>query len=146
MARFLRGALRPDEGSALVTNEGAVVTDRNALSIVDRALVVVPRGLDRVWGLRKRIVVPLSRITAVEVERRPHYVPMGWRGPGLDAFGKLTGTFHPNGERHYWNFSGSGVVLMVAIDGGAPFDRLYLSVADAEASSAMIQEALRLAS
>lgn len=138
--------MRPHEGSALATNEGAVVTDRNALSIVDGALVVVPRGLDRVWGLRKRIVVPLGRITAVEVERRPHYVPMGWRGPGLDAFGKLTGTFHPNGERHYWNFSGSGVVLMVAIEGGAPFDRLYLSVADAEASCGMIQAALRLAS
>lgn len=44
VARFLRGALRPRAGSALATNEGAVVTDRNALSIVDWALVVVPRG------------------------------------------------------------------------------------------------------
>ena len=67
---------------------------------------------------------------------------MGWRGPGLDIGGKYCGTFHPNGERHYWNFSNTSEALMVEIQGGQPFDRLYLSVADAEAARQMISGAL----
>lgn len=113
------------------------MSDRNALAIVDGALIVVPRGLDRLWGFRRRIVVPLASIADVQVERQPHRVPSGWRGPGLDA-GKKGGTFHPEGERHYWNFSGRGEVLMVEIRGGRPFHRLYLSVADAEAARKML--------
>ncbi|KIP51825.1 hypothetical protein [Leucobacter komagatae] len=115
---------------------------RNRLEINPEALVVVPRGLDKVWGFRRRVVVPLAHITDVAIEHRPHYVAKGWRGPGLDGFGKLVGTFHPNKERHYWNFSGSGSVLTVGIAGGDPFHRLYLSVEDAEASLALISEAL----
>ncbi|KAM9862977.1 hypothetical protein ACI1US_01115 [Leucobacter sp. BZR 635] len=117
------------------------MSDRNTVSIEDDALVVTPRGLDKIWGFRRRITVLLSAISGVEIEHRPHYVPMGWRGPGLDGFGKLVGTFHPSGERHYWNFSGKGSVLMVDIDGGKPFDRLYLSVADVEDACRMVREA-----
>lgn len=120
------------------------MSDRNTLSIEHNELVVIPRGFDKIWGIRRRISVPLSAIAGVEIEHRPHYVPTGWRGPGLDGFGKLVGTFHPSGERHYWNFSGKGSVLMVDIEGGQPFDRLYLSVADVEASYRMVRAALHL--
>ncbi|MBP1327192.1 hypothetical protein JOF28_002424 [Leucobacter exalbidus] len=120
------------------------MTARNTLKIVDDALIVIPRGMDRVWGLRKRITVPLSCITDVQIEHRPHWVPTGWRGPGLDAFGKLVGTFHPEQERHYWNFSGRGSVLTIAVSGGRPFDRLYLSVADLEACQQMVSTAAQL--
>ncbi|WP_025133479.1 hypothetical protein [Leucobacter sp. PH1c] len=106
---------------------------RNAVSIERGALVVIPRGMDKIWGFRRRIEVPLERITEVAVEPSPLRVPTGWRGPGLDVGGKLSGTFHPGGERHYWNVSGRGPALTVGIAGGQPFDRLTLSVADAEA-------------
>ena len=121
------------------------MSDRNTLSVVEGSLVVIPRGMDKVWGFKKRIVVPLTAIADVQIERSPHRVRSGWRGPGLDAFGKKSGSFHPGSETHYWNFSGRGEVLMVEIVGGRPFHRLYLSVADAEASRAMISEALHLA-
>lgn len=120
------------------------MSDRNALTIAGGTLIVAPRGMDRVWGFRRQIVVPLASIRDVQVERNPHRVPSGWRGPGLDA-GKKCGTFHPAGERHYWNFSGRGEVLMVAIRGGKPFNRLYLSVADAEAARKMIAAEAKLA-
>ncbi|MBL3686020.1 hypothetical protein D3248_03495 [Leucobacter zeae] len=118
------------------------MSDRNALRIADGALIVSPRGMDRVWGFRSRIVVPLPSIAGVRVERHPSRLPTGWRGPGLDAFGKLSGTFHPRGERHYWNYSGRGDALVVDVSGGDPFDRLLLSVADAEASCAWLAEAV----
>ncbi|MBL3698804.1 hypothetical protein D3228_03945 [Leucobacter luti] len=112
--------------------------------MADGAFVVIPRGMDRVWGFRKRITVPLDRIAEVGVEPHPQRVPTGWRGPGLDAFGKLSGTFHPSGERNYLNVSGAGPALMIRIDGGDPFDRLYLSVADADASCRLVCDAVKL--
>lgn len=116
------------------------MSDRNELRIEDGALIVTPRGMDKVWGFRKQVVVPLAVISDVAVERNPRRVPSGLRGPGLEAFGKKAGTFHPRGEQHYWNFSGRGEVLMIDIRGRKPFDRLYLSVADAEASRLLILE------
>lgn len=114
------------------------MADRNTLSIVDGALVVEPRGLDKLWGCRRQVVAPVSAITEVLVELHPLRVPTGWRGPGLDVGGKLSGTFHPGNEQHYWNVSGRGPALEVVIAGGSPFHRLYLSVADPEASRAWL--------
>lgn len=128
-------------GPPRTVHEGAVVSDRNTLSVDNDVLVVIPRGLDKFWGFRRRITVPLSAISGVAIEHRPHDVPIGWRGPGLDGFGKLVGTFHPSGERHYWNFSGKGSVLRVDIEDGKPFDRLYLSVADVADAYRMVREA-----
>ncbi|WP_440311909.1 hypothetical protein [Leucobacter chromiireducens] len=119
--------------------------NRNAVTIEDGVLVVIPRGIDKVWGFRRRIEVPLTRITEVAVEPAPLRVPTGWRGPGLDVGGKLSGTFHPKGERHYWNYSWGGPALTVAIAGGDPFDRLYLSVGDAEALCQELRAAVEAA-
>lgn len=120
------------------------MSDRNALGISNGNLIVKPRGLDRLWGFRKQIVVPLDRIERVEVELHPRAIRRGLRAPGLDAYWKRSGTFHPGGERHYWNQSGSGPVLVVVIAGGDPFARLYLSVADAESAREMIAEEANL--
>lgn len=118
------------------------MSDRNALSIDGDSLVVVPRGLDRVWGFRKRIVVPLTSVSNVTIETDPHRVRRGLRYPGLDAYWKRSGTFHPvGGERHYWNSSGSGEVLSLRLTGHPDFDQLYLSVADPEGTQRMILQA-----
>lgn len=121
------------------------MTDRNTLSIVDEALVVIPRGMDRVWGFQKRIDVPLASIVDIQVEPTPLKVHTGLRYPGLDAYWKRSGTFHPKGERHYWNYSAPGDALMIKIAGGKPFHRLYLSVTNAEASRQMLTEAVKFA-
>lgn len=118
------------------------MVNRNDLTIVGDELVVVPKGLDKLWGFRTRIVVALEDIAAVEVEQRPLRVATGWRGPGLDAGVKRSGSFHPAGELTYWNVSGLGPALLVQVRGGAPFDRLYLSVADAEAARTLIAKAV----
>ncbi|MGO2140854.1 MAG: hypothetical protein ACTH30_10625 [Leucobacter sp.] len=118
------------------------MANRNALTVDGDELVVVPKGLDKFWGFRKRIVVALGDIAAVEVEQRPLRVATGWRGPGLDAGVKRSGSFHPAGELNYWNVSGLGPALLIQVRGGAPFDRLYLSVADIEAARTMIAEAV----
>lgn len=118
------------------------MSDRNTLQVVDGDLIVSPRGLDKMWGFRRQIAIPLQKVDRVEVEQKPHRVRRGLRAPGLDVCWKRCGTFHSDGERHYWNQSGSGALLVVYISGGAPFDRLYLSVADpASARKMLIGEA-----
>lgn len=116
--------------------------DRNALHIAGDSLTVIPRGLDKVWGVRRRVNIPLSSITEVRIERDPHRVPMGWRGPGLDIFWKLVGTFHPGNERHYWNYAGPGEALNLRLDDSQYFRELYLSVGNAEAALQRISDAL----
>ncbi len=105
-------------------------------------LTVTPRGMDRVWGFRKQVQAPLGRITNVSIEHDPHRVPTGVRAPGLDFMGKLCGTFHVNGERHYWNYSGTGEALEIELADGQHFRRLYLSVADAEEAQRTLRNAV----
>lgn len=109
------------------------MADRNALEISANTLIISPRGLDRIWGVRKRIEIPLTSIANVSVESNAHRIPTGWRGPGLGLPWKLSGTFHPNRERHYWNFSsafGSPEVLSIRLDGTQHFHQIHLSVSD----------------
>lgn len=105
-----------------------------------------PRGLDKIWGFRRQIVVPLQKIDRVEVEQKPHQVRRGLRAPGLDTYWKRCGTFHPDGEKHYWNQSGNSAVLVIYTSGGMPFDRLYLSVADPARVREILVQAADLAS
>lgn len=100
------------------------MSDRTLLEISSDTLTVKPRGLDRLWCCRRAVVVPLESITAARVERNPLRIPIGWRGPGLDFIGKLCGTFHLNGERHFWNYSGRGEALGITVRGDQRFQKL----------------------
>lgn len=115
---------------------------RNTVSIDGDNVVIVPRGLDKVWGFRRRITVARNNIDEVSVEQRPLRVRTGWRGPGLAALGKLVGTFHPRGERTYWNYSGRGPALVIHTKNRKPFDRLYLSVSDPDALRSQLNTAV----
>lgn len=130
------------QGLSVGRQPGGTLTNRNALRIENGVLTVTPRGLDRLWAFRKHVTVPLTSITDVRIEHKPHRIPTGWRGPGLDAMGKLCGTFHPNGERHFWNYSGTGSVLSVVLADDQHFQQLHLSVEDAEISKSMLWEAV----
>lgn len=105
-------------------------------------LTVTPRGMDRVWGFRKQVQVPLGSITHVSIERDPHRAPTGMRAPGLDFMGKLCGTFHVNGERHFWNYSGTAEALEIELDESQHFRRLYLSVTDPEEAQRTLRNAV----
>lgn len=119
------------------------MSDRNILRVEKDSLIVTPQGLDRVWCWRRQVVASLGSITDVRVESSPARVPTGWRGPGLDFMGKLCGTFHPNGERHFWNYSGSGDALSIGIAKGQHhFQRLYLSVSEPERSREVLLDAV----
>lgn len=118
------------------------MANRNTLRLDADSLIVLPRGLDRFWGFQSKIVIPLSSISTIYVEENPRKVRRSLRYPGLDAYWKLSGTFHPNNERHYWNYAGTGPALSIRLDGDQQFNQLYLSVADVADAQRMITEAI----
>ncbi|MFC4222444.1 hypothetical protein [Lysinibacter cavernae] len=118
------------------------MTSRNTLHLDNAVLVVIPRGFDKLWGFRTQITVPLDSIVDVRVELQPKTIRTGLRYPGLSAFGKRSGTFHPGREKHYWNYSGRGEALAISIAPGHDFHRLYLSVENAESSRTELMNAV----
>lgn len=106
------------------------MANRTTIKISGDDVLVLPKGMDRVWSCRKRVTFPVRSVRGVRIERSPFSVATGWRGPGLDFMGKMCGTFHPNGQRHFWNYGGSGDALEITLDDGQEFQKLYLSVSD----------------
>lgn len=111
---------------------------KNELSIREGTLVIRPLGCDRIWCFESEVVVRFRDITGVSVEDEPWRVKRGTRGPGTEFLRMRAGTFHPGTEQHFWNYSGRGSALVIDVARGKGyahrFQRLFLSVADAEES------------
>lgn len=118
------------------------MANRNTLRVENDTLTIIPKRLDRVWCFQKEVVVPLAAITSVAVDPHPHKVRRGLRFPGTDAYWKICGTYHPNGERHFWNYAGTKEALTIRLDGTQSFDQIYLSVSDAEQSRRVLSAKL----
>ena len=66
----------------------------------------------------------------------------GLRTPGLGVPGvKWAGTFTLDGERHFWNVTGSAATIVVQL-ADEHYDRLYLTVADPSATVDAINAAI----
>jgi hypothetical protein len=93
-------------------------------------LVVAPRGLNKLWGLVRRIDVPLANVRGATHDPGAAEDDKGLRAPGLAMPGhKWTGTWRKAGARHYWNVTGGADAVVVELR-GERFQRLYLSVDD----------------
>lgn len=95
-------------------------------------LIVEPHGLDRLWSFTHRIEIPLDQVRGATYDPEAADEPKGVRAPGLGLPGKYAGTFHKDGERHFWNVSPGSRVVVISLQGHR-FDRLYLTVADPRA-------------
>jgi hypothetical protein len=107
---------------------------RNTLTLDSGRLVVEPVGLDKLWGFRRRIEVPLAQVRGATYDPGAAHAAKGLRAPGLALPGrKWVGTFRTDGDRCYWNVVAGGQTIVVSLRDGSPFDRLYLTVDDARA-------------
>lgn len=104
----------------------------NTVSIAGDRLTVRPRGLDRLWGFRRKIDVPFTHVRVATVDPEARRGARGLRGPGLAIFGKYVGTFYRDGERTYWNVSGRGTAIVIEL-ADEHFSRLIVSVQGADA-------------
>ena len=92
-------------------------------------------GIDRLWGLRSRLELPVSRITAARV------LPANWaRGdlrlrtgglgiPGFAAVGHFRGSCAKN---QWWRVYRADQVLVICLDPQSTFSRVVLELSDPE--------------
>lgn len=77
----------------------------NTITLDGVELVITPRGLDKIWGFRREIRVPLAHVRGATADTGVADEPRGLRSPGLALPGKYVGTFKKEGESSYWNVS-----------------------------------------
>ena len=103
---------------------------RTKVTVTPEDLVVEPVGLDKLWSFTRRLRFPLEHVRGATFDPGMRDEPKGWRGPGLGLPGKLSGTFHADGRRQFWNISGYDRAVVITLDAAEPFDRLVITVDD----------------
>lgn len=98
------------------------------VSITDDLLTVELQGLHRLWAFKRRLRVPLAHVRGATADPGMARERKGLRAPGLHLPGAaVIGTFHRDGERHFWDVVGSaGVVVIELVD--EAYDRLVVEV------------------
>ncbi|MGC4868616.1 hypothetical protein ACLQ3B_24630 [Micromonospora sp. DT53] len=104
-------------------------------------LVVQIEGMDRLWSLKNRMVIPLANVRGATADPGIAAEPKGLRAPGTSLPGVITaGTFHQDGERVFWNIrDGARAVVIELAD--EHYARLVVEVADPAATVALIEQA-----
>ena len=100
------------------------------VTIDDHTMTVHLEGLHRLWALRRRITASVDQVRGATVDPGAPTEPKGVRAPGL-GLGRLAtiGTFHRDGERHFWDVTAGGTPVVVELEGHR-YRRLVLDVDD----------------
>ncbi|ROS71864.1 hypothetical protein EDF24_3722 [Curtobacterium sp. PhB130] len=109
----------------------------NIVTLTDDALVIEPRGLDKVWSFTKSLSIPWGHVRGATHDSGMKTEPKGWRGPGLRAGSKLSGTFHADGERQFWNVNGFENTVVIELS-DEHFSRIVVSADDPSRQAAEI--------
>jgi len=114
---------------------------RNTVTVSDQELIIEPRGFDKIFSFTNRITVPITSVRGATHDPGMRHEPKGIRGPGLGLPGKLSGTFHREGRKQFWNISGYERAVVITLDDEQNFDQIVISVDDPEAVVAAINRA-----
>lgn len=109
----------------------------NVITLTATDLVIEPQGLDKAWSFTSSLTFPWSHVRGATHDPGMKNEPKGWRGPGLHVGHKLSGTFHADGERQFWNVSGyenTVVIELVHED----FSRIVISLDNPAVQAAQI--------
>ncbi|TFI45757.1 hypothetical protein E4P29_02055 [Rhodococcus sp. 1R11] len=104
----------------------------NTVTVVDAALIVEPRGLDKLWSFTRRLRIPLTHVRGATHDPGAADEPKGIRAPGLGLPGKTAGTFHRDGVKTFYNVTGSRDTIVIELQ-DEKYQRLILSVDDPRA-------------
>lgn len=100
----------------------------NKVTVTTDTLVVEPVGLDKLWSFTRRLQIPIDHVRGATFDPGMRHEPKGWRGPGLGLPGKLSGTFHADGGKQFWNISGYERAVVITLTPDEEFDRLVITV------------------
>ena len=115
------------------------VADRNLASVevVGDDIVIEPRGFNKAWTLRSKLVVPTSEVTEVRVVEDPRTLPRGLRLPGTAVPGLITaGSYLKAGEWSFFAMRGGRPVVVIETTGR--YRRIVLETTDPHATVATL--------
>lgn len=111
------------------------------VSIDGDNLVVQIQGMDKLWALTSRLVIPLSSVRGVTADAGIDKDPKGLRGPGTRVRGVITaGTFRTDGDRVFWDVHDPAKAVVIELS-GQRYARLVIEVADPAATVALVERA-----
>lgn len=113
------------------------------ITVRDDKLIVLVCGLHVLWALRRRLVIPLSRVTEIRAEPDLSLRSVrGFRMPGTYVPGLITaGTYVSGGKSEFWDVSRPPHAVVIELDGGA-YKRLVVDVADPAGTVRRVREAI----
>jgi hypothetical protein len=113
------------------------------VSIDGSNLVVEIEGLDKLWSLRSRLVIPLTNVLGAMHDPDIVHGSKGWRMAGTQLPGVITaGSFRQDGQRVFWDVHrGDRAVVVDLAD--ERYNRLVIEVDDPIATVDLIQAAIR---
>ncbi|KGM18016.1 hypothetical protein [Corynebacterium auriscanis] len=88
---------------------------RNKITFTEENLVVEPQGLDKLWSFTGALTIPWNHVRGATHDPGMKKEPKGFRAPGLRIGQKLSGTFHSDGERTFYNVNGFENALVVEL-------------------------------
>jgi hypothetical protein len=105
-------------------------------------LIVEIEGWDKLWALKSRLEIPLSKVRGATADPGAARAPEGIRAPGAYLPGVITaGTFHIDGERVFWDVHNpaNAVVIQLADE---RYTRLIIEVTDPRKTVDLIERAI----
>lgn len=99
----------------------------NDVRIDNGMLIVEPRGINKLWGFRKKLEFPLTHVSGATYDPQVHHEPKGFRSPGLATTGRWVGTFRKDGEKHYWCVTKGTKSIVISLK-DEEVSRLFLTV------------------
>lgn len=111
------------------------------VGIVGDDLVVTIEGLDKLWALTSRLVIPLRCVRGATADPGAAKEPKGRRGPGTRLPGVVTaGSFQIDGDRIFWDVHDPAKAVVIELE-DQRYDRLVIEVADPAATVALVERA-----
>ncbi|MDP9868244.1 MULTISPECIES: hypothetical protein [Streptosporangium] len=110
--------------------------------IEEGSLVVEIEGLDKLWALKSRLVIPLANVRGATADPGVVTEPKGIRAPGAHIPGVITaGTFHMDGERVFWDIRDASRAVVIEL-ADEQYARLVIGVENPRATVALIESSL----
>ncbi|WP_328958699.1 hypothetical protein [Kitasatospora purpeofusca] len=111
------------------------------VSIDGDNLIVEIEGLDKLWALKSRLVIPLTNVRGATVDPGISREAKGFRAPGTHFPGVITaGTFYIHGERVFWDVHDPAKAVVIEL-ADERYARLVIEAADPRATVALIEGA-----
>lgn len=105
---------------------------KTKVTIQEKNLVIEPQGLDKIWALKDKLVIPLVHVKNLKVDGNILKGYKGIRIPGTAIPGYYyAGTFKKEGKKTFYNTHQNATPLVIELK-NEDFDRLIIEVDEPE--------------